>query len=146
MVWDVRTRTPSATFKISVGQMIERMVFYPDDCHLFVYLLGDSDSGVTIFPVVDEVDFTGSVSINEPVEQGVVPSWKGTPVWMFHDRSNNDYVIRGWFSEGDGNDIYETVGTVCQVPTDLDVVKAAYGSSMFALLCTNGCLILLQSN
>ncbi|KIL65304.1 hypothetical protein M378DRAFT_24110 [Amanita muscaria Koide BX008] len=141
-VWDVGSRTPFATVKLGVGRMIERMVFYRDDSNLFAYLHTDDGSELTSFRFGDDIS-PNEVPISDPVDQGIVPSWKGIPVWMFHDRSNNNYFIRGWFNEGDGNYTY---GTVCQLPADLDVVKAAYGSSMFALLCRNGCLILLQSN
>ncbi|KIL65284.1 hypothetical protein M378DRAFT_162224 [Amanita muscaria Koide BX008] len=83
------------------------------------------------------------VSISDPIDQGVIRSWKGIPVQMCC--SNDLYFILGWFREGDGN---YTGRAVCQLPEDLDVVKAVYGigSSMFALLCKNGCLLLLRSN
>ncbi|KIL65281.1 hypothetical protein M378DRAFT_162220 [Amanita muscaria Koide BX008] len=137
-VWDVKSLTPSATFY--VGKMTERMVFYPDDSHLLVH---DGGEGLLIFDVFDvgNMVLPNVVPISAHIDQGVMPSWKGIPVWMCC--SNNHYFIRGCFSQGDGKYTY---GTVCQLPEDLDVVKAAYGSSMFALLCRNGCLVLLQSN
>ncbi|KIL65314.1 hypothetical protein M378DRAFT_10927 [Amanita muscaria Koide BX008] len=140
-VWDVGNRTPSATFSIispNKRMVFIRMVFYPDDSHLFFYGYGGG-KGFCLFDLVNNIPPKG-IPISDLIDQGILPSWKGIPVRMCC--SNDLYFITGCFSEG-GN--YNEV-TVCQLPEDLDVVKVAYGASMFALQCRNGCLLLLQEN
>ncbi|KAM6495294.1 hypothetical protein JOM56_009917 [Amanita muscaria] len=62
-VRDVGIRTPFATFKLGVGRVIERMVFYRDDFIIFTL--------TTSFRFGDDIS-PNEVPISDPVDQGIV--------------------------------------------------------------------------
>ncbi|KIL57153.1 hypothetical protein M378DRAFT_16425 [Amanita muscaria Koide BX008] len=129
-LFDAVNRTTIRTF--NVPSDIDTMAFLPDNSHLVV----QSDRGV--FQSFDLVNnhTTEGPTLEHLVQLPNTPLWHGVPVW--HCRDEEQHYFAALFSE------HKHPVPVLWIPKQILVQAWTQGSSMVALSCEDGRVILLR--
>ncbi|KIL62312.1 hypothetical protein M378DRAFT_12905 [Amanita muscaria Koide BX008] len=129
---DVVNRTTIATF--DVPSNIDTMTFLPDNSQLVVRF----DKGVFLSLNLSNNHIIKEPTLEHLVQLPNIPLWHGVPVCHCQDKDSKQHSFAALFSQ-DKNPV-----PVLWIPREIPVTAWAQGSSMIALGCEDGRVILLR--
>ncbi|KIL55574.1 hypothetical protein M378DRAFT_173534, partial [Amanita muscaria Koide BX008] len=129
---DVMNRTTIATFTVSYN--IHKLIFLPDKSQLVAQLYtGDFRS----LNLINNCITNGlTPQLEHLIQLPDTPLWHGVPVWLCW--ANGQHYVAALFSQ------HQTPVPVLWIPSDIPVNTWTQGSSMIALGCEDGRVILLR--
>ncbi|KIL55646.1 hypothetical protein M378DRAFT_173461 [Amanita muscaria Koide BX008] len=127
---DVMNRTTIATFTVSYG--IRKLTFLPDKLRLVAQTYNGD------FHSLDLINncITDGPTLKHLIQLPDTPLWHGVPVWL--PWAYGQHYVAALFSQ------HQTPVPVLWIPSDIRVMAHAQGSSMLALGCEDGRIILLR--
>ncbi|KIL64920.1 hypothetical protein M378DRAFT_77648, partial [Amanita muscaria Koide BX008] len=129
-LFDVMNRTTIATF--TVFHRIHKLTFLPDKSQLMAQTYtGDFQSLNLINNCI-----TNGPMLEHLIQLPDTPLWRGVPIWYCWDDAQ--HYVAALFSP------HQTPVPVLWIPCDIIVTAQTEGSSMLALGCNDGCIILLR--
>ncbi|KIL60939.1 hypothetical protein M378DRAFT_167618 [Amanita muscaria Koide BX008] len=122
--------TAIATFTVSYG--IRKLTFLPDKTQLVAQIYnGDFQS----FNLINNSIANGP-TLEHLIQLPDTPLWHGVPVWLCW--ASGEHYVAALFPQ------HQTPVPVLWIPSDISVMAWAQGSSMIALGCDDGRIILLR--
>ncbi|KIL55631.1 hypothetical protein M378DRAFT_173474 [Amanita muscaria Koide BX008] len=130
---DVVTRTTIATFDASF--LIHTMTFLPDNSQL----VAQSHEGLfQSFNLIDNHTTTEGPTLEHLIQLPDIPLWHGVPIWHCQDKDSGQHYLAALFSQ------HTSPVPVLWIPRDIPVTTWTQGSSMIALGCRDGRVIILR--
>ncbi|KIL54277.1 hypothetical protein M378DRAFT_174338 [Amanita muscaria Koide BX008] len=122
-------RTTIATFTAS--NRIHKLTFLPNKSQL----MARTDSGFQSLDLINNC-ITDGPTLEHLIQPPDIPLWHGVPVWFCW--ADGQHYVAALFSQR------QTPVPVLWIPSDIHVMDCAQGSSMIALGCEDGRIILLR--
>ncbi|KIL60078.1 hypothetical protein M378DRAFT_14360 [Amanita muscaria Koide BX008] len=133
-LFDVVKRTIIATFNFDVpfpSADIHTITFLPDNLQLVV----QSNKGAFLSLNLVNKHITKGHTLKHLVQLPNTPLWHGVPIWHCQDKDSGQYYFAASFSQ------HKSPMPMLWIPREISVM--AWGSSMIALGCDDGRVILL---
>ncbi|KIL56973.1 hypothetical protein M378DRAFT_423628 [Amanita muscaria Koide BX008] len=132
---DAVNRTTIATFNVtSFHSGIHTMTFLPDNSQLMVHSFnGDF---LSLDPVNKRI--IHGATLENLIQFPDIPRWHGVPIWHCRDSLKLHHYFEASFSQ------HKSPVPVLWIPNDLDLTVWAQGSSIIALGCEDGRVVLLR--
>lgn len=132
LVWDVRKRSTVAKFRVLPGS--QRLIFAPDGSSLVSQC---RDGSFTLFDIANSKT---TWKTNEDLSWLPIPRWHGFQISLGYD-------VRGGFHRLVGRFLDPHDRTpILYIPTDFVVSTSALGSSMYAIGCEDGRVLIVRSS
>ncbi|KIL55706.1 hypothetical protein M378DRAFT_17705 [Amanita muscaria Koide BX008] len=129
---DVANRTTIATFDVPYD--IHTMTFLPNNSQLVV----QSDEGVFLsLNLINEQIIKGP-TLDHLIQLPNTSFWHGVPIWHCQDKDSEQHYFAALFPQ------QKSPVPVLWIPTQIPVTTWTQGSSMIALSCRDGRIILLR--